>query len=423
MTLILNKKKTGFLLLIGFLAIFTSCNKDVEQFPSNEQIIPGGPTLASTLAATADDSLYNRLIARAGLTTALSTNASSFTLFVPGNNAVKAFVTAASGGLVPPTAPNSVFSGFINTTLPATTATSIVNYYTVPQKFTTADFVHPFPNRELPTRVNVLPGNPFALLRLYVSKNPSTGIFYVNNIPLTATDLIVGNSVIHHMAALVPPPQRLIWERINTDSALTIFKAAFLRADSGFTPTTPGSLIGGLQNFGANFTVFAPTNGAMKATLSALTGGLLPVGAPDAVFIGFLNSASISTLTVKGLVVYHLLGKRVTSGAPIAGIRAFTVNIPTTPIQVLTFLNNPGPAVNHPGVTLTATFTGPSATSVTVKGLANATASNVIINPTPDTRSSYGPTPPATPVKFTGTSDQHYVNGVLHYINQVLRPL
>jgi uncharacterized surface protein with fasciclin (FAS1) repeats len=67
-------------------------------------------------------------------------------------------------------------------------------------------------------------------------------------------------------------------------------------------------------------------------------------------------------------------------------------------------LNN---AVNaHPGVALQATLgmTG-MATSASVKGVVNATASNIQINPAAN-----------------GTSDQHYINGVLHVIDQVLRP-
>lgn len=419
------KIKSGVFLMIAALAIvLSSCNKDLEQFADPKPpVTQTGLSLVETLAATPTDSLFNRIITRSGLSSTLNTTATGFTLFVPDNNAVRAFVTAASGGLVPATAPNSAFSTFISTSLPVATAGAIVSYYTVPQKFLTSAFVHPFPNLELPTNIIALPGNPFARLRTYVSKNPSTNVFYVNNIPLTGTDMIVGNSLIHHIAALIPPPQRMVWERINTDSALTIFKEAIIRADSGVAVTSPASLIGGLQNFGANFTVLAPTNAAMKATISALTGGLIPITAPDAVFISFLGSPNISTLTAKGLVVYHLLGTRTAPDAAISGIRAFTVNVPTTPIQVLTFLNNPGPAVAHPGLTLQATFAGAVASGVTVKGLANATASNIIINSTPDLAASYGLTPPATPVKFTGTSDQHYVNGVLHYIDQVLRPL
>jgi len=418
----IKKIKTGIILLLGSMIILSSCNKDLEQFPTNEQPPTGGMSLVATLAASPDDTLYNRLITRAGLTATFNNTATGFTMFVPDNNAVKVLINALSGGLVPLVAPNSVFSDFISTALPASLAGSIVNYYTVPQKFPTSSFIHPFPNLELPTGVIALPGNPLARLRLYVSKNPSTGIFYVNNLPLSGIDNVVGNSIIHHIPALAPPPQRLIWERLNTDSALTIFKAAVERADSGFTPTTPGSLIGGMLNFGANFTVLAPTNEAMKNLISALTGGAIPTAAPDAVFIGFIGSGSVSTLSIKGLVVYHLLGNRTSSGAAVFPIRAFTVNVPTTPIQVLTFINNPGPAVDHPGVTLQAVFTGPSASALTVKGLANATPSNVLINPTPDASPSYGTTPPASPVMYPGTSDQHYVNGVLHYIDQVLIP-
>jgi len=61
-------------------------------------------------------------------------------------------------------------------------------------------------------------------------------------------------------------------------------------------------------------------------------------------------------------------------------------------------------------VGLKVTFTGPTTiTSATVKGVgaANTTASNIAINPTPDPN---------------GTSDQHFINGTLHKIDQVLFP-
>jgi uncharacterized surface protein with fasciclin (FAS1) repeats len=59
----------------------------------------------------------------------------------------------------------------------------------------------------------------------------------------------------------------------------------------------------------------------------------------------------------------------------------------------------------HPGVALKATFGATGVTAATVKGVANPTASNITINPFPG-----------------GTSDQNYVNGVLHKIDQVLIP-
>jgi hypothetical protein len=59
----------------------------------------------------------------------------------------------------------------------------------------------------------------------------------------------------------------------------------------------------------------------------------------------------------------------------------------------------------HPGLTAQATFAGPFVGAATFKGLANSTASNVIINPL---------NPFAT--------DQNFVNGVIMKMDQVLLP-
>jgi hypothetical protein len=66
-----------------------------------------------------------------------------------------------------------------------------------------------------------------------------------------------------------------------------------------------------------------------------------------------------------------------------------------------------GAIPGHPGIGLQATFTGSFVSSATVKGAANATAAKILINPTPAP---------------SGTSDQFYLNGVLHKIDQVLLP-
>jgi uncharacterized surface protein with fasciclin (FAS1) repeats len=80
------------------------------------------------------------------------------------------------------------------------------------------------------------------------------------------------------------------------------------------------------------------------------------------------------------------------------------VNLPTTATSYPTLLSTALPTA--PPVTVQATFGATGVTATTVKGAANTTASNIQVNPTPG----------------TGTSDQHYVNGVLHVIDQVLRP-
>jgi uncharacterized surface protein with fasciclin (FAS1) repeats len=111
----------------------------------------------------------------------------------------------------------------------------------------------------------------------------------------------------------------------------------------------------------------------------------------------FQNPALYSVLTaqvVQGIVVYHILGNR-----------AFSVNLPTTATNYPTLLNTAIPA--HPGVSVQATFGLTGVTAATVQGLGNATASNILINPTPAP---------------CGTSDQHYINGTIHEIDQVLLP-
>jgi hypothetical protein len=70
-------------------------------------------------------------------------------------------------------------------------------------------------------------------------------------------------------------------------------------------------------------------------------------------------------------------------------------------------LNSAAGLGSHPGVTLKATYGFSGVISITAKGLGNLTEANVQINPTPAPG---------------GTSEQHYINGVLHKIDQVLLP-
>lgn len=384
----------ALLAIAAMIFVLSSCNKDVEQFATPVVTTPTTPALGETIATIADDSLYYRMIVRAGLVTTINTKSNIFTMFVPNNAAMRQFVTAASGGLVPPGAPDAVVSGFIANTLPVATAASIVSYNMIPQSIKMSSVPNTFPNWFYPTNLNPTSGATFnPLVRLLTFPSTRNGN-WVNNIPLVATDNVVANGVIHTAAALPAPPSKVLYQRIAADADMTIFNAAVTRADSGVAPTTSASLIWVLSNFGPNVTVFVPTNLAMKQTISVLTGGLIPVGAPDANFIAFLGSNSINTQTVKGIVVYHMLGNR-----------AFLNNFPTTATSYPTLLNSAVPT--HPGVSLTATFTGPMVTGATIKGIANATASSILINPTPEPN---------------GTSDQFFINGTIHKINQVLLP-
>ena len=424
-----NKITCGMLIAFTAITFLTSCNKDVEQFAN----IPLPPvttakTLGDSIFANPRDTLFYKILQKGGLLPIINNRANNFTIFVPDSNAVKQYFISL--GVVPVNALNDTVSRFILNTLPAASAAAIGSYAIVPQRFPTTSIPAVFPNFPLPTLLNPAP-TLSAFLRLDVFPSVLNGN-YVNNIPIVTPNIIAGNGVIHHTAALLVPPQRAIWERINTDTLLTIFRAAVLRADSGtVTPpanSTPTNLVSLMSSIGTNLTIFTPTNIAMKATISAATGGAIPVGAPDAVFIGFVGSPSFSTQLAKGIVVYHIFDDRKTTLSPAVQSqrpgRAFTVNFPTTATTFRTLLSSADSVgITYPPITLTATFAGPFVSSATVKGFANVTSSNLILNPTPDRRPSYGATPPTVPILYVGKSDQFYTNGVLHYIDQVLRPL
>lgn len=424
--------KINLLPVVAAMLILASCNKDLEQFTETLVTPPNGKTLGETIAATATDSLYYRLITKGGLLSTINNKTATYTMFVPDNNAMKVFINAISGGQVPLQVPDAVFSGFISAYIPAATAAAIVSYNITSQSLLSANIPATFPNLQYPTILNPAP-SVSALLRLTTFPTTRNGA-WLNNIPLTAVDMLAANGVIHHTAFVVTPPQKFLWNRISTDTALTYLKAAINRADSG--TAAPGTLQGALLNIGANLTVFAPTDAAFKATMTgAVYKGLLPlvIRQLTAAYIGagmtptaaaalaamnappiaigkataiastpdvFKNPALFGVLTaqtVKGIVVYHILGNR-----------AYTNNFPTTTTYYPTLLN--GAIATHPGIGLTAVFGVPFVTSATVKGVGNATAANIIINASP-----LLPDP-------VGTSDQNYLNGVLHKIDQVLLP-
>jgi len=410
MNSIKNKFKTGSIIMASVMTVLSACNKAPEEIIGPAPVVPTGLSLAQTIAATPTDSLYYRMIIRGGMLATISNTANTYTMFVPDNVAVRQFVNAASGGAIPVAASDAIHSNFISSLLPASSAAGIVGYNICPQKLVTSAIPATFPNFQFPSILNPAPSlSPF--LRLTTFPSTRNGA-WLNNGPLTSSiNIAASNGVIHHTAVVTTPPSRYLWNRIDTDPELTYLKAAIIRADSG--TTAPGFLRGVLLNIGANLTVFAPTDAAFQATLTgAIYQGLVALGSPagaatlatatalastPAVFSNPALYSVLSAQTVKGIVVYHVLGSR-----------AFTNNFPTVTTSYPTLLN--GAIAAHPGIALTATFGVPFVSAATVKGAANATAANLIINVSP-----LIPDP-------SGTSDQHFLNGVLHKINQVLLP-
>jgi uncharacterized surface protein with fasciclin (FAS1) repeats len=384
------KGPMGVIALIMGISL-ASCNKDVPAPTPIEFPVPSGTSIGTIINTDPNFSLLKSAATKAGIMPVLLDSSRSLTLFAPDNAAF-----AASG----------ISSGIIDA-LPAAQLGAILQYHLVSQKVPVANIPSTFPNFQYPSFLNPAP-SVSALLRLTNFPTTRNGA-WINNIPIKAVDKPASNGVIHTVAAIVAPPSKFLWNRIADDSELSYLEAAIIRADSGVAPTSSSSLIGALNNIGANLTIFAPTDAAFQATLTgAIYQALVAQGMPpaDALVLAqqlastpdvFKNPALFPVLTaqtVKGIVVYHILVSR-----------AFSNNFPTTQTLYKTLLNSA--VALHPGIALQATFGIPFVNAATVKGLANATAANILINPTPEPN---------------GTSDQHYLNGVIHKINQVLLP-
>lgn len=411
---IFNKIKSASLLAVTTCIFLTACNKvPLPPVPLAQPVQGTTPTLA-TLLDDPNFSILKEAVKKAGLLTTLSVPTLRFTIFAPDNAAF-----TASTAPFPPLA--------YLASLDTPTVKSIVSYHVVPQVIGSGSIPATFPNFQYPSILNPAP-QLSALLRLTLFPSKRSNGAWVNNIPITATDILAVNGVVHKVAAVILPPSRYLWD-VNPSTPtspnnsifaapdLTYLKAAIIRADSGVAPG--GRLVDALTNIGANLTVFAPTDLAFQQTLTgAIAQALIGQGVPPAtalaqatflastpdVFANPLLFAALSAQTVKGIVVYHILSSQTSPYAP-PGIRVFSVNIPTTATTVKTLLNSAPVAALHPGLSLRATFTGPFVTSATVKGAANATASNVVINP-------------LNPI----ATDQHFLNGVIMRIDQVLLP-
>lgn len=373
--------------------VLASCNKDV---PPPTPITPPS-TSGQTIAEILNDPGYSILkaaVTKAGMLEALGDKTAVYTVFAPTDAAF-----ALSG----------ISAAAINA-MPADQVAAIVRYHIVGgQAITSSMIPTTVPNLQLPTQLVLAPPSatlpPGLRMSIFPSKKGNAA--WVNNIPLTGVDIQAANGVIHKTATVVAPPTVFLWNRIATDPNLTYLKAAIQRADEGATPATSFEAI--LQNPAASLTVFAPTDAAFKQVLTLqITGALMapPFNMPQAQASAtaiqlastpavFTNPQLASILTptnVQGLIAYHVLG-----------FRDFSVNFPTTATTYKTILNTV--ITSHPGVSIQATFGPTGVTAATVKGVANQTAANVQINPLPG-----------------GTSDQHYINGVLHEIDQVLLP-
>lgn len=430
-----NRLRFFSLVAVVISFIFASCNKDLPVAVPITTPPPSGSSMWTIIKADPNYSILTAAITRAstfnsptGTLSALLSDSTKVFTFFAADDAAFQLSGIPSAGVI-----NFFRPGQLDTLLKydliggiAYSSSLITSSF--PNLYLQSSFILAPPSQSLP------PG-----LRMPIFPSKRGPVLFVNNIPVTQADIQASNGVIQKVAAVVAPPSQFLWDRINTDADLTYLKAAIIRADSGTAPAS--TLEAALQNPAANLTVFAPKNSAFQQILTGqitlalipivtqqlipiieqqlIAGGATPaqaaaqaptIAAQQAPAIAqgqatllassptvFQNPALFPVLTptvVKGIIVYHILGER-----------AFSVNLPPAAAWYPTLLNTAIP--NHPGVSIQATFGPTGVTAATIQGVGNSSASNILINPTPAPG---------------GTSDQHYINGTLHKIDQVLLP-
>lgn len=349
----------GLVLAVGFAA----CNKNLPLatpilFPKS-----GDTTIFGLLNRDTSLSFYRAAVIKAGLSGYLNNDSQNLTVFIP-NNA--AFIASGIPSI-----------GVVNA-LPAASLAGIVSYSIIPgERF--VDSITPistnFPNVQLPSYITIstLPGTAIPInLPVFPSKRP-TG-FWLNNIPVTGSNLRASNGIVHFLSRIVAPPTQVLAQLLGFDPNISLFNALIARGDSGQVGLNAiGGATGALAYPIANLTVFAPTNAAFNA-------------------IGITSAAQINAFpvqTARAIAVYHIMP-----------YRAFSVNFPTTATFFPTLLN--GGIPTHPGVKVQATFIGGFGAALQVTGVGNG---GVAAN-------SFAP----------ANLDKNAVNGVEHIIDRVLLP-
>lgn len=232
-----------------------SCKK------SDDPVTPASNTITDKVIADANLSLLKQAVVRAGLDATLK-GTGPFTVFAPDDAGF-----AASG----------INAAAINTLTPAQLSTLLL-YHTIGSTILAAN-VPAGPN----AKVITASGD-----SVFVTKN-ATGV-YINGIKVTTADITADNGVIHKIGRVLNPATGNIVETAVAAGLDSLVKAV-TRATSapGGDPTLAGTL------GTAKLTVFAPTNQAFTALLSALS-------------LTDINQIPVATLLA--VLRYHVVGGR-----------------------------------------------------------------------------------------------------------------
>jgi uncharacterized surface protein with fasciclin (FAS1) repeats len=352
-------QQISFTLVVALLG-FSACNKGFDKVPATA-VVSTDLTLGEKINADPNYSILRNALNRSGLINIASTKGNSLTIYAPDNNA---FI--ASG-----------LSDATVSVLPLASLTPLMQYHIITSRMPSSTIPATFPNVQMPTYLQLPGGNPLVRMNAFPAKNGAN--FFVNNMPVVQSDAVTGsNGVMHRIPFILQPPQQVVKQLITADANLTLFSAIVQRGDVG----QPAGLtrLDSVMNFGiANITVFAPDNNSIKGLINVLSGGAIPLAAPDATFLGFIAS-TLPVANARGVVAYHMLGSR-----------AYSVNLPLATGTIQTLVGAPP----FPQLTVDRSTALPR-----LLGAANGAG-------------NYS--------NFTAT-DRNAVNGVLHVIDRVLLP-
>jgi hypothetical protein len=120
--------------------------------------------------------------------------------------------------------------------------------------------------------------------------------------------------------------------------------AATIAADANYSfynaLITRAGLAPSLNDLTKTFTLFATDNTGMKIFVNVASGGLVPLAAPDAVFIGFI-SGSLPVASAQGIIQYNTIGQKFPASS-------FGSSFPNYPLTSLIVLDPTQPFVRMP---------------------------------------------------------------------------
>ncbi|MGG9964577.1 hypothetical protein [Ferruginibacter sp. SUN106] len=95
----------------------------------------------------------------------------------------------------------------------------------------------------------------------------------------------------------------------------SLFYKMIVRTKNILSTTLPDSnLVPVLSDSTKTFTIFAVDNAGMKVFVNAASGGAIPINAPDAAFVSFINNNAFQK-SAYSIIKYLILGQKVTAGS------------------------------------------------------------------------------------------------------------